>query len=134
MRMTTPAATILCAVLAVAVAEARPARSKTPRPMRMTATAYCDRGVTGSGAQTRRGTIAADPSVLPLGSVVRITSPLRAYSGTYTVTDTGSKVTGRKVDIFVPSCARARAFGTRVVVIRILRRAPPSPKGRGAAR
>jgi 3D (Asp-Asp-Asp) domain-containing protein len=134
MPMTRAAAAILCVMLAAEAAEARPpARSKTSRPMRVTATAYCDRGVTESGARTRRGTIAADPRVLPLGSVVRLTSPLRAYSGTYTVTDTGSKVIGRKVDIFVPSCARARAFGTRVVVIRILRRASASP-GRGAAR
>ena len=98
--------------------------------MRVTATAYCDHGVTESGAQTRRGTIAADPRVLPLGSVVRMTSPLRGYSGTYTVTDTGSKVKGRTVDIFVPNCARARAFGTRVVVVTVLRRASASPKVR----
>jgi 3D (Asp-Asp-Asp) domain-containing protein len=92
--------------------------------MRLTATAYCDHGTTDSGAQTRRWTMAADPRVLPIGSVVRIESPERQYSGTYTVTDTGAKVKGRKVDLFVPSCAKARQFGKRRVLARVLRRGP----------
>jgi 3D (Asp-Asp-Asp) domain-containing protein len=90
--------------------------------MRLTATAYCQHGTTRSGAQTRRGIIAADPRVLPVGSVVRIESPDPNYSGTYTVMDTGAKVKGRTVDIFVPSCAKARKFGKRVVLARVLRR------------
>jgi 3D (Asp-Asp-Asp) domain-containing protein len=89
--------------------------------MRLTASAYCHHGTTESGARTGRGTIAADPRVLPLGSVVRIESTQRRYSGTYTVMDTGAKVKGRKVDIFVPSCAEARKFGKRVVLARVVR-------------
>src|SRR6267154_1218413 len=77
----------------------RTVRPKTSRPMRLTASAYCRHGTTESGARTGRGTIAADPRVLPVGSVVRIESTERQYSGTYTVTDTGAKVKGRKVDI-----------------------------------
>jgi 3D (Asp-Asp-Asp) domain-containing protein len=53
---------------------------------------------------------------------VRIESTDRQYSGTYTVTDTGAKVKGRNVDIFVPSCAEARKFGKRVVLLKVLRR------------
>jgi 3D (Asp-Asp-Asp) domain-containing protein len=105
--------------------DARPrARSKSSRPMRVTATAYCQHGKTESGAEARRGTIAADPRLLPLGSLVRIQSTERHYSGTYTVLDTGSKVKGRKIDIFVPSCATARTFGKRIVMLTVLRRGP----------
>jgi len=103
--------------------DARPRpRPGSSRPMRMTATAYCQHGRTESGAQTRRGAIAADPRVLPLGSLVRIHSADRPYSGTYTVLDTGAKVKGRKIDIFMPSCATARNFGKRVVLLTVLRR------------
>ena len=84
--------------------------------------AYCDHGTIASGAETRRWTMAADPRVLPVGSVVRLVSPNRQYSGTYTVIDTGAQVKGRKVDLFVPSCAKARQFGKRLVLARVLRR------------
>ena len=112
---------VLFAALVPAASEARP-HSKPVRTMWMTATAYCQHGTTQSGAQTQPGMIAADPRVLPVGSVVRIESPDPAYSGTYTVMDTGAKVKGRTVDIFVPSCARAKKFGKRTVVARVLAR------------
>jgi 3D (Asp-Asp-Asp) domain-containing protein len=51
------------------------------------ATAYSLRGQTASGDYVRRGVIAADPRVIPLGSVVQIVTP--GYSGIYTVQDTG---------------------------------------------
>jgi len=128
MSITQLMAVLLCAAFWPASSDAGPrsrprtARPAITRPIRLTATAYCQRGTTESGAQTRRGTIAADPRVLPLGSVVRIESTERQYSGTYTVTDTGAKVKGRKVDIFVTSCAEARKFGKRVVLLKVLRR------------
>jgi 3D (Asp-Asp-Asp) domain-containing protein len=112
-------AAALCMALVPAVLAAGP-RPKGARSMRMTATAYCQHGTTQSGEQTRRGIIAADPRVLPVGSVVRIESPDSTYSGTYTVMDTGAKVKGRIVDIFVPSCAKARKFGKRLVIAKVL--------------
>jgi len=98
-----------------------PARKN--RRMRLVATAYCDHGITDSGAPTRPGTLAADPRVFPMGSVVKIESAA-GYSGTYKVTDTGAKIQGRKVDIFVPSCTKAKSFGKRVVVGTLVRRPP----------
>jgi 3D (Asp-Asp-Asp) domain-containing protein len=92
--------------------------------MRMVATAYCDKGTTDSGTQTRRGTIAADPRVLPPGAVVKIGSPRPEYSGTYTITDTGAKIKGRKIGIFMPNCAEAKRFGKRVVHITVVRPGP----------
>ncbi len=79
------------------------------------ATAYCLKGKTAMGHGVRRGLIAADPRVLKLGSRVVISAG--AWSGTYLVSDTGSGVKGREIDIWVPSCSEARKFGRRTVQI-----------------
>jgi len=83
-----------------------------------TATAYCLKGRTAMGHGVRRGVIAADPRVLRLGS--RVNLGAGAYSGQYLVSDTGGAVRGRKIDIWVPSCAEARRFGRRTVTIGVL--------------
>jgi 3D (Asp-Asp-Asp) domain-containing protein len=80
-----------------------------------TATAYCLKGRTALGHGVRRGVIAADPRILRLGS--RINLGAGAYSGEYLVSDTGGAVKGRKIDIWMPSCAEARRFGRRTVTI-----------------
>ncbi|HZT75946.1 MAG TPA: 3D domain-containing protein [Vicinamibacterales bacterium] len=84
------------------------------------ATAYCQPGKTQSGTKARTGIVAADPQVLPVGSVVRIVDG--AASGVYTVMDTGADVKGRKIDIFIPDCGRAEKFGEQRVRLRIIRR------------
>ncbi len=89
--------------------------------IRCTATAYSTRGETADGDVTKyRQTIAADPNIIPLGSRVQIAGAGR-WSGTYTVTDTGRKVRGNSVDIFIPSEAAAKEFGKKRVRVRILR-------------
>jgi 3D (Asp-Asp-Asp) domain-containing protein len=90
-------------------------------PLRMTATAYCDKGATKSGVRAQTGVVAADPRRLPLGTTLRIVAPREAPAGVYVVADTGSEITGRDLDIFMPSCARAKAFGKRSVTVRILK-------------
>lgn len=85
-----------------------------------TATAYCLKGRTASGGSVRRGIVAADPRVLPLGT--RISLNAGAYSGSYVVADTGGAVKGRKLDIWVPSCSEARRFGRRSVKVSVASR------------
>ena len=79
------------------------------------ATAYCLQGRTATGAGVRRGIIAADPRVLRLGT--RISLDAGSYSGSYLVADIGGGVKGRKLDIWMPSCAEARRFGRRTVTV-----------------
>jgi len=79
------------------------------------ATAYCLKGRTASGAGVRRGIVAADPRVLPLGT--RINLNAGAYSGSYLVADTGGAIKGRKLDIWVANCSEARRFGRRKVTV-----------------
>jgi 3D (Asp-Asp-Asp) domain-containing protein len=83
-----------------------------------TATAYSLSGRTASGASVRRGFIAADHRVLPLGSRVRIDAG--NYSGEYLVADRGSAVRGRLIDIWVPSTHEAMRFGRRPVRLTVL--------------
>ncbi|HEV8347412.1 MAG TPA: 3D domain-containing protein [Vicinamibacterales bacterium] len=87
----------------------------------MSATAYCEAGETRSGARARRGFVAADPRLLPIGSRIRILAPKR-YAGVYRVMDVGRGVKGRELDIFMPSCQHARTFGRRQVSVRVLKR------------
>lgn len=89
-------------------------------PTVFNATAYSLNGITRSGHYVRRGVIAADPRIIPLGSVVQITAG--KYSGVYTVLDTGRVIKGRIVDLWMPSYREAVDFGRQQVQIRILRR------------
>ena len=86
------------------------------------ATAYSLRGRTATGIETRVGVVAADPKVLPLGSVVEIQAG--NYSGVYTVHDTGGAVKGNLVDVWMPSHKEARQFGRRTRKLQVLRYGP----------
>jgi len=83
-----------------------------------TATAYSLRGRTASGQFVSRGLIAADPSVLPLGTRVRVEAG--AFSGEYLVADTGGAIKGRRIDIWTPSTREAMQFGRRTVKLTVL--------------
>jgi len=83
------------------------------------ATAYSLKGVTRSGVYVRRGFIAADPSVLPLGSVVQVTAG--KYTGVYTVEDTGGKIKGHIIDVWVPSRREALQFGRQKVKVEVIK-------------
>ncbi len=88
-----------------------------------TATAYSLRGRTATGGAVRRGVIAADRRVLPLGTRVRLEAG--SYSGEYVVADTGGAVRGRKIDIWVPQTSEAMRFGRRPVRLTVLTRTRP---------
>jgi 3D (Asp-Asp-Asp) domain-containing protein len=117
------AAISLALLLLIAAPPAEAARHGRPhrgRVMRMRATAYCQHGKTSDGVRARRGVVAADPRVLPMGTRLRIVGPGRAYAGTYRVVDRGSGVKGREIDIFMPSCREAARFGRRDVDVKVL--------------
>lgn len=80
-------------------------------------------GLTASGTKVVEGrTIAVDPSVIPLGSVVAIYIPsAKEYSGIYLAEDTGGAIKGKKVDIAVVP-TKAKAFGVKNIQVSILTR------------
>jgi 3D (Asp-Asp-Asp) domain-containing protein len=82
------------------------------RTITVTATAYSTEGATATGIPAGWGTIAVDPSVIPLGT--RLTIP--GY-GDGVAADTGSAVTGSTIDLWFPTDRQALAWGRRAVVV-----------------
>ena len=76
------------------------------------ATGYSMSGTTATGVPVGWGTVAVDPSVIPLGS--RLTIP--GY-GNGVAADTGSGVHGAVVDLWFPTRQQALDWGRRVVTV-----------------
>jgi 3D (Asp-Asp-Asp) domain-containing protein len=91
------------------------------------ATAYCGGTRTAAGVEVREGFVAADPAVLALGTRIRI-EETGTRDGVYTVMDTGAKVEGRRLDVFISDCAEAVRFGRRAVRVWILQRPGGGPR------
>lgn len=85
------------------------------------ATAYCKGQVTAAGTAVQAGMAAADPNLLPLGSVVEVDSRDDRYDGIYTVLDTGPAIQGAIIDIYMWSCYEALDFGRQSVALTVLR-------------
>ena len=89
--------------------------------LRFEATAYCTGEVTASGLPVRIGIAAADPDILPSGSVIQISKLGDPYDGVYAIMDTGPIVKGRLLDVYMRSCDEAVKFGRRSVQVFVLR-------------
>ena len=112
----------------------------TSVPFRFAITAYCTAGRTAAGTTTRTGVAAAAPDILPLGSVIRFEGLEKQYDGVYTVMDTGQKVVGRRLDLYIRSCDEAVRFGRQTGEVSILRlgwnphgTAGPAPRRNGTS-
>jgi 3D (Asp-Asp-Asp) domain-containing protein len=86
-----------------------------------TATAYCKGLVTASGVAVQSGVAAADPELLPVGSVIEVGSLPQKYNGIYTVMDTGPAIHGRELDLYMWSCNEALQFGRKPIRLIVLR-------------
>ena len=93
------------------------------------ATAYSITGITKSGVPVAPGQVAADPRVIPLGSMIYVESPL--MSGIYQVTDTGRLIRGKIIDIFIPNYRKSVEFGRRDVKVKVLRYGYPAEEQEG---
>lgn len=84
----------------------------------VTATSYCLPGHTATGTPVGRGTVAVDPSVIPLGSTVYV----QGY-GWGRAADTGSAIRGDRVDVWLPpadGCAASWDWGVQTVQVEVL--------------
>ena len=79
--------------------------------------AYALPGFTATGTPVAYGVAAVDPAVIPLGT--HFTIP--GY-GDAVAADTGSAIRGTRIDVWLPTVERARAWGTRTVTVTIQRR------------
>jgi 3D (Asp-Asp-Asp) domain-containing protein len=99
-----------------------------PEWMTFTATWYSPKGGQGDGLITATGstvkdgwTIAVDPKVIPLFSVVEIRFP-DGMTHVYQALDTGGAIVGHRVDIFNASEDECVKNGVKQVLLRIIRR------------
>ena len=73
------------------------------------------------GEKTRRGIVAVDPKVIPLGTKLYIESTDGNYIyGEAVAGDTGGAIKGYKIDLFVESARECRQFGRRNVNVYII--------------
>lgn len=90
------------------------------RVIEMVATAYCptDKGgdFTALGLPARRGIVAVDPRVIPLGTNLYVDGYGPALAG-----DTGSAIRGNRIDLFLDSHHEAVNFGRRRVRVYVLK-------------
>ena len=87
--------------------------------LRVSATAYSsqDPGVgkyTSTGARVKRGIIAVDPRVIPLGTKIYV--PGYGYG---VAADTGGSIRGNRIDVAFDTRAEALRFGRKTVTIKI---------------
>lgn len=87
------------------------------KKIKVKAYAYCIHGRTASGSRTGLGTIAVDPSVIPLGSKMYIPG-----YGWGTALDTGGNMRGNVIDIWYPSNGECMNWGVRSVTVTVLPR------------
>ena len=133
-------ATIIAAALLMPAnaAERVPASHRRPSIRYFIATAYSVEGTGASGKWSHPGTVAADRQILPLNSRIRVYGAGK-YSGDYTVEDTGGKVDGHHIDVYMPSRVEAKKFGRQRVKVVVLeygndRPSPPDPQQKAEAK
>ena len=108
--------------LLLSAASSTPSSDKRRRPTirYFIATAYSVEGTGASGKWSHPGTVAANRTVLPLNTRIRVYGAGR-YSGDYTVEDTGARMDARHIDLFMPSRAEAKKFGRQRVKVVVLK-------------
>jgi 3D (Asp-Asp-Asp) domain-containing protein len=88
-----------------------------PEPMIFEATAYCYTGNrTATGTWPSRGTIAVDPTIIPLGTRLFV----EGY-GEGIAEDTGGAIKGEILDLYMESESECWDWGRRQVEVKIIR-------------
>ena len=79
-------------------------------------------GITASGTRAKRGTVAVDPRVIPLGTKLYVKSltPGVPDYGFAIAQDTGGAIKGNKIDLFMDTVWECLQFGRRPVMVYIL--------------
>ena len=78
--------------------------------------AYYLPGKTVLGVPVRKGVVAVDPTLIPLGTKMHVPG-----YGPALAADVGYAIKGRIIDLWFPSTEKARAWGRRTVTIIVYR-------------
>jgi 3D (Asp-Asp-Asp) domain-containing protein len=90
--------------------------AKTPYRLQVDAVAYHLPGRTALGIPVRRGVVAVDPRLIPLGTQLHVPG-----YGPGIAADVGTAIKGRIIDLWFPSTTAARKWGRRTVHITVYR-------------
>ncbi len=71
--------------------------------------------ITATGKEIKKGMIAVDPKIIPLGTEIEIKD-----MGLFVAEDTGGRIKGNRIDIYFETKEQARQFGRKVIWIRLL--------------
>jgi 3D (Asp-Asp-Asp) domain-containing protein len=93
------------------------------QPVPVLLTSYCLRGTTRRGRYVRPGIIAADPRFFPLSRYVELYLGGKYY-GRFLVDDTGRKIKGNRIDVWLPTCRESKIFGVKRGTAVLLPRLP----------
>lgn len=83
---------------------------KAGEPVPVLVTAYCLSGTTRRGRYVRPGIVAADRKLFPLSRYIELYAGEK-YLGRFLIDDTGGKIRGAHIDVWVPTCREATLFG-----------------------
>jgi len=79
-------------------------------------------GITATGATVRKGIIAVDPRIIPLGTRVYVeVSGSAADYGYAVAADVGGAIKGNKIDVYLSSTSAVNAWGVKKVKVYILK-------------
>jgi 3D (Asp-Asp-Asp) domain-containing protein len=84
--------------------------------LKVDAVAYYLPGSTALGVPVRKGVVAVDPKLIPLGTKLHVPG-----YGPGLAADVGYAIRGRIIDLWFPSTAKAQSWGRRTVTITIYR-------------
>ncbi|MEG2221535.1 MAG: 3D domain-containing protein [Oscillospiraceae bacterium] len=75
---------------------------------------------TATGTRVRRGTVAVDPKVIPLGTKLYIVAGDSVVYGTAVAEDTGGAIRGNKLDLYYDTYQECINFGRRSCTVYVL--------------
>jgi 3D (Asp-Asp-Asp) domain-containing protein len=84
--------------------------------IKVDAVAYSSPGSTALGVPVRKGVVAVDPRLIPLGTKLHVPG-----YGPGLAADVGYAIKGRIIDLWFPTLAKAQAWGRQTVTITIYR-------------
>jgi 3D (Asp-Asp-Asp) domain-containing protein len=84
--------------------------------MKVDAVAYYLPGNTALGIPVRRGVVAVDPKLIPLGTKLHVPG-----YGPGLAADVGYAIKGRIIDLWFPSTVKAQNWGRRTITITVYR-------------
>lgn len=84
--------------------------------LKVDAVAYSLPGKTALGIPVRRGVVAVDPALIPLGTKLHVPGYGRSIAA-----DVGYAIKGPIIDLWFPTTAKARKWGRRTVTITVYR-------------